>query len=278
MSVATAIHSIKRFLAELRPPRRLSKSERLAHFRRVLDRLRGDVVGLAELRAAALTLLALPRQQSFFADAGVRSALGFTLELAIRIGNRLLPLPHDQETLADIASQLVPPRDQPWLSAVPNEIWQELIQLLALPAESKALAQARRNLSEAARLLTYRLAGAALDRELLRAEPRLERHESPFLALNVLLVPLLDRIRSGGALLAAEEVRDAAVLLEQCRSALARARRSMREVGASIRLTYLVARMEQLCSRLERILAALTATAGAEAASQLIAELLSGDL
>lgn len=278
VSVPTAVHSVKRFLADLRPERGLSDADRESHFLRVLDLWRNDPVRLAELRAAVLTLLALPRQQSFFADAGVRSALGFALELAIRIGNRLLPIPHDRESLADIAHELVPPRDQPWLAAVPRDVWRRLIEMIALPAEGKGLSQTRLNLSEAARLLTYRLAGAALDRELLRAEPQLEEHESPFLALNALLVPLLERIRSGGAPLSAEELRDAEVLLDQCRTALVRVRRRMREVGASVRLTYLVARMEQLCTRLDRVLGAMTEVSGADAAIALIEELLASDL
>ncbi len=51
------------------------------------------------------------------------------------------------------------------------------------------------NVLEAIRMVSYRLAGAGLDRELLRADPALEPYESPFLAQNAALIPVLERVK-----------------------------------------------------------------------------------
>jgi site-specific recombinase len=69
-------------------------------------------------------------------------------------------------------------------------------------------------------MLSYRIAGVGLDRELLHAESDLEHHESPFLAQNAALLPLLERARSGGAVPDADEIRHVDVLLDQCDAAL----------------------------------------------------------
>ena len=205
----------------------------------------------AELADDFLTLLSLPYQTPFYGEIGVRSGLGFWLELAQRLSQRLLPPVPDREQLRDVVGLVFRKDDHEWVSAVSDETWVTLALALHLSHAGKA---AMTNVLEALRVLSYRLSGSAVDRELLRADDALERYESPFLAQNAALIPVLERARSGGQGPSLEEVRDIDVLLDQCDEVLERVRRRAGENGVSIRLTYLLARMRQLIARLRMLL------------------------
>ncbi len=219
-------------------------------------------------------LISLPHQSAFYAETGIRSALGFWLELIQRLGQRLLPPPPDNDQLLDdILRQVFPvSSDHEWVYAVSNATWLELGLAMGLVKLDQAPAMA--NVYEAVRVVSYRISGTALDRELLRAEPALERHESPFLAQNAMLVPILERARSGGDDLSQDEVRNTDVLLDQCATVLARVRRKAGENGISIRLTYLLARLNQLIFRLRELLDLIVAMNRADHAVALLKSLV----
>lgn len=200
------------------------------------------------------TVLSLPYQTAFYAETGVRSALGFWLELSQRLSHQLLPLTPNLEQLRDLMRQVFRKADDhEWVTAVSDQAWLDLALVLKLQlAETNLLAMG--NILEAARVVSYRLAGAGLDRELLRADASLEQYESPFLAQNAALVPILERARTGGVAPSPDEIRDIDVLLDQCTTALERVRRKAGESGISIRLTYLLARLRQLIARLRELL------------------------
>lgn len=222
--------------------------------------IRREIAHLAErrqeaeaLRADVLRLLVRPGIQSFYAESGVRSGMGFWLELKQRLGRRLLPSPQELGPGDLLRIVFRRPQDYRWAVAVDDALWSELARSLGLgrPGDTPAAKDdpALISLLGGVRLLSYRLAGTALDRELLRAEPPLERHESPFLAQNAALLPLFERARAGGALPGPEDVRDIDVLLAQCDETIARVRRRACENGISLRLTYLLALLRQLVER-----------------------------
>lgn len=268
---------LQQVLAAARPAADLGEAAQAEQVNRSLLALCEEPAQRERLRQVARQLLAVPGQQAFFAEAGLHSAKGFALELATRIGQRLLPLPAEGGSYAEVVHRVFTPGDRPWLALVTDETWARLLAAAAPEPADAGWGVARASLAEAARMLSYRLAGCALDRELLRADAALERHESPFLALNALVVPWLDRLRVSGAALPAQEGRDAEVLLEQCEAALARVRRRLREIGVSIRLTYLVARMGQLVARLRAVLAALDERATAVTAVTLLRETIASE-
>lgn len=222
--------------------------------------IRAETVHLAQQPALAaaladdlLTLLSMPYQTPFYGEIGVRSGLGFWLELAQRLSQRLLPPAANGEQLTDVIGLVFRQHDHLWVSAVSDETWMQLMAALDLPQAGEGQL-ALMNVLEALRVLSYRLSGSAVDREVLRADEALERYESPFLAQNAALIPLLERARNGGATPTLEEVRDIDVLLDQCAEVLERVRRKAGENGVSVRLTYLLARMRQLIARLRMLL------------------------
>ncbi|MFM7532955.1 MAG: hypothetical protein ACKO5J_10850 [Rubrivivax sp.] len=264
-------------LDSVRPDPSAIPAAQAEHVNRALLALCEQPAQRERLREAARLLLSTPGQQAFFAEAGLHSAKGFALELATRIGQRLLPLPPEGGSHAELVHRLFTPVEQRWLGLVTDETWSQVLGAVAPAAGDAAYVAVRASLAEAARMLSYRLAGCALDRELLRADAALERHESPFLALNSLLVPGLDRLRSAGVPLSVQEGRDAEVLLAQCETALARVRRRLREIGVSVRLTYLAARMDQIVVRLRAVLAALGENATAATATLLLRETIASE-
>jgi len=262
--------SIARLVAlvnRLRPQSADDVAAATANIGREIARLATRPAEAAMLRADLLHLLALPSQAAFYAETGIRTALGFWLELSQRIGQQFLPPVRDETRLRDILHAVFHRHaDHGWVAAIDDRLWLDLAQAMGLPGvgagatatsgDTAATAHPTLtgNLLEATRMLSYRLAGVALDRELLRADPALERHMSPFLAQNAALVPLLERARSGSGDPTAVEVRDIDVLLDQCETTLDGVRRKAAENGISIRLTYLLARQRQLIDRLRLLL------------------------
>ena len=271
-----AIRILQDGMLAVRPDPALAPLEQGEHASQQLLALCDDAERLGRLRQAVRSVLATPSQQAFFAETGLHSAKGFALELAGRIGQRLLPLPAQDGSLYEVVQRVVAADDHRWIPRVSPTAWARLLEALAPAVDAHGLAVTRRSLAEAARMLSYRLAGCALDRELLRADVELEQHESPFLALNALLVPWLDRLRATGVGLSAEEGRSAEVLLAQCEDALARVRRRVPDIGVSVRLTYLIARMDQLVSRLRVVLGTIAQQPSPAAVFALLGETIHG--
>lgn len=254
-----SIDRIVALAARLRPasPDDITAAER--NIREEVTRLKKHQEEVAVLKQDLQTLLSLPHQTAFYAEACIRSALGFWFELAKRIGQRLLPAPPDERQLTDIMHQVFSQDfDHQWILEVSDATWLELASELDLHEFDQDNA-AVLNVIEAVRALSYRIAGTALDRELLLAEPMLEYFDSPFLAQNSALVPILDRVRMGGAHPTDGEFREIDVLLDQCINVLDRARRKAGENGISVRLTYLLARLHQLIRRQRDLLTFLVA-------------------
>ena len=252
-----------RFVNSLRPRRAGDIATAQDNVDRAITRLNASPEDVVQLGQALRSLLGVPCQSSFYAEAGVRSSLGFWLELRQRVADKLLPPAQDTPRLLSILGQVFHhPRDHVWVSGVTTSSWCKLLNvLLAHPQSSSEPASQPIivNVIAAIRILSYRLAGAGLDQELLRAEPDLERYESPFLAQNAALLPLLQRLQSHGDTPQPVDIRDIDVMLDQCMAALDRVRRKARENGISIRLTYLLARMRQLIQRLRLLLDSMAA-------------------
>ena len=277
LAVQASICALRQALESVRPRSDIPPESQAQHVNMAVLALCTDPQHMERLCAAAMQLLAMPGQQVFFAESGLHSAKGFVLELLTRVGQRLLPLPAEGTSYADVVHRAFSPQDIRTLGLVSDETWARLLVALAPEPGDEVLAVSRRSLAEAARMLSYRLAGCALDRELLRADPALEHHESPFLALNARLVPCLDRLRVEGGPLSLQARCDAEVLIEQCEAALRRVRRRLREIGVSVRLTYLVERMDQLAVRLDAVLAALSEDATAAVVVALLRETIASE-
>lgn len=262
------------FVDRLRPANPSDVASAEALIRAETQRLKDDPDRARLVAADLQAFLALPSPAEFFAEAGVRSSLGSTLELAQRLFRRVLPAVPDRPGLPEALDAVFRVRtDHRWVGGVSVATWVGLLE--ATPLDTGAIGRtAIRELREAMRLLSYRLAGASLDRELLRADPGLERDDSPFLLQNERLMPLLERTRDGGTLPTPTEAAPIHRALDGCREAIERIRGVVTEEGASVRITYLLHSLRQKIDRLDRMLALLAAHAPLRAAVELFRELL----
>lgn len=235
------------------------------------------------LASAVTAVLALPFQCEVYAELGVRSARGFGLELMERLSDKVLPPAPDNTLMHNILRRIFRrPTDYLWVCGVADQTWLALAGTLRAAALAPALDAAvppdvaMDNVLQAIRILSYRLAAAGLDRELLAADQTLEQHESPFVAQSVGLLSMLDRHRPGGdpSVARADDLQHVHVLLAQCDMVLERVRHKARERGISIRLSYLLARLNQLTRRLRELLTLAFTANRAGASIQLGKELL----
>lgn len=262
-----------RFLAELaaeiRPPR-LSGIDHATHALQALCYvLNNDADKAALLRNAILTLLAGHKPVSLFVESGIQPSTGFFSELWRKLGHKLLPAAIDTRYLKDLFALIFPrASDEQWVVAVPNTVWEQLIEALRFheaPLEQRAACA--ENFLDAIEVLSYRISALGLEPELLRSLPELEDHQSPFIMQNVELRSFLASADQGG------DIRQILVMLDQCRNVIAKVRSSSSQSGTSINLTYLLQRISQKVRRLETMLNIIVSLRAGEMPGAAYAEL-----
>lgn len=257
------IDQLTALVDRLRPEEATDIDQAERHFVYEINRLSHDRPEAAALGSALAAVLGLPYQAEVYAELGVRSARGFALELLQRLSERILPPAPDNNQMHNILRRVFWRRtDHLWVCNVADQSWLTLaavLQPLGAPPDSETENPhdvAMGNVLDAIRLLSYRLAGAGLDRELLTADLALEQHESPFVAQSAGILLLLDGgcLASQGSAESLDDLQHLHVLLQQCDAALERVRRKACERGISVRLSYLLARLNQLTRRLRELL------------------------
>lgn len=245
----------------VRPARASNGDEATAQLRSLTDLLvrRQD---LAETLCDSLVrLFGKRRQLSLYVSSGLLPSTGFFSEAARRISDRLLPDVIDTTYTKDVLT-LVFHRtdDEMWVNAIPDEDWIDFLRALfgsiaiepaGKPGEGK-LPHALEQIVEALRVLAYHVSAIGLEPELIRVDPSLEEHKSPFLAQNEELLAFLDHYRvswDDGKEITAEQ-KHLEVMLDQCAEVVQRIRKRAAKIGTSFTLTF---KLERLRQHLERI-------------------------
>lgn len=249
----------------LRPARASNGDEATAQLRSLTDLLvrRRD---LAETLCDSLVrLLAERRQLSLYVSSGLLPSTGFFSETARRVSDRLLPDVIDTTYTKDVLT-LVFHRtdDEMWVNAIPDEDWIDFLRAVfgstavepaGKPGEGR-LPHAVEQIVEALRVLAYHVSAIGLEPELIRVDPSLEEHKSPFLAQNEELLAFLDHYRMSwddGKEIAAEE-KHLEVMLDQCAEVVQRIRKRAAKIGTSLTLTFKLERLRQHLERIDDLL------------------------
>jgi site-specific recombinase len=214
------------------------------------DVLRADAQKAEYLRESILHLLLERNPVSLYLVSRYSAFSGFFTEIRRRLAYKLLPEAVDSAYLIDLFAQFFPKaKDTDWVTAVPDEVWLELITVLRFEDAPEDLSAAcLKHLAEASQVLSYRITALGLEPELIRNHPELEKHTSPFIAQQQVLARFLEatdvneQIAESGHVL---------VMLEQCNSVVSKIRRNSTQAGTSIQLTQLLHRMAQQIARLE---------------------------
>lgn len=234
------------------------------------DAIENDETLRQHLRDRIFQLFAGHKQVSFFADSGILPNSGFFSELWRRVVQRFLPAIKDAASLKDCINSIFHQRDDwVWLAAIPVELklrfWHALhvddhgnadtdnIQQTVFDSISQML--------NAGDVLAIRIGAMGLEPELIRLSPRIEEHDSPFVALageaQQLSAAYRQYLLDGES--PADDERQLMVLIDQCREVILRVRARAAAVGTSLSLTYLLSRLEQNLQRLEMIVRILMA-------------------
>ena len=213
-------------------------------------------------RRNLLALLNQHEQVSLYASVGILPNTGFFSEAARRISHKLLPEVIDLTHLKDILSHFFNrPSDEVWVGLVSDGCWLDLLNILRLDEEpGKATTPpVVLQVSKAIRVLSHRISAIGLEPELVRHEPSIEEFESPFLAQNPEALAYLTRYENWwiNPDSQCDDDKQLLVLLDQCNKLIERIHRHAALEGTSIRLTFVLKRLQQHLDRFAILLALL---------------------
>ncbi|MBI3713535.1 MAG: preprotein translocase subunit TatB [Burkholderiales bacterium] len=266
----------KQFLAQFNTDTALSPITKLSVFFAALRPLQRDgqtqlpfvITALKEqpelvstLRALLLDCFKQRHAVLLFATAGIYPATGVFAESWRRLSHKLLPEADEGTQLKDALRELLQPSDADWLVNSEAQDWQELIILLGLTTDFPEHAGTRTLLAdilEALRVVAHRIAAAGLEPEMLRLDPSLENHASPFLGLCEEALALAQAFEHSAQTATRQtrlvvDIKHLEVLIAQARLTIERVRRRAGQQGASFHLTFRLRRLQQHLDRLERL-------------------------
>lgn len=257
-----AIDTLAELIDELRP-----SSRRIHSVQATFD----DLVLLLQqrsdyrdgLRAAILQIVAGRHAVLLFATSGIYPETGAYTEARRRISEKFLPAADDGIQLKYALARIFRRNDVIWLNTLSESTLVTLLKVLNFEevAQHESLVSLHQDFIEALRIVAHRIAAAGLEPEMLRLDPNLEKHESPFLAVCEEVLDLIkDVIRQVNT--DDEKVLDERhllVLLDQARETIDRIRRRAQQLGASFYLTFRLKRLAQHLDRLERIVEIMVA-------------------
>jgi site-specific recombinase len=211
------------------------------------------------LRRALLDLFTGRRSVLLFATSGIYPETGMMAETLRRLSHKLLPEAVDPVQMKDVFGRIFRRSDARWLEQVPVMEWIALIHALRFDETEDVSGFGRlvEDLLEALRVVSHRIAASGLEPEILRLDPHLENHESPFLAQCEEALAFACRAEQAAQenVVPTEDERHYLVLLEQCRETIERVRRRAQQQGASFHLTFRLRRLRQHLDRAQALIA-----------------------
>lgn len=251
-------------VATLRPSSPHAQDEAIAKLAALAELLEQQPALRARLRNSITRAFIERRTVSLYVSLGLLPSTGFFSETARRFAGRLLPDVADPTYMRDVLGMVFSRvDDEVWVRAIPDATWSAFIALLFAPdADAQAepdtppagaeLPNPLLELVEALRILSYQVSAIGLDPELVRIDPTLEEHESPFMAQNAEVVSYVGHYRTWwhNPRTGMVDASHLEVMLEQCAEVVQRIRKRASKIGTSLSLTF---KLERLRQHLERI-------------------------
>jgi site-specific recombinase len=261
--------NLSQVLAAIRPTSSSTPSQLPA----LIHLLQAEPALAVGLRLHVLQLLGQRHAVLLLATSGIYPATGVFAETLRRLSHKLLPEVDDSQQLKDALRELLKVSDAQWLANSDLEEWQSLIMLLNFaetPTDVQVASDTPALLSdvlEALRVVAHRIAAAGLESEMLRLDPDLEKHASPFLGVCEEALQLSREIENhitAGDIADLQHIdaRHLDVLIDQASAAIDRVRRRAQQQGASFYLTFHLRRLQQHLDRLDSLTALLASYIG----------------
>lgn len=247
---------VAKLIAKIRPPKAQQIECAVKAIQALCYLLNSDPEKAKALREAMLRLLSEHKPISLFLVSRHSAFAGFFTEMRRRIAHKFLPEAIDNAYLIDLfALFFTLTSDELWISAVPDNVWAQLIVAIRFEQAPQSLTEpCRQNLLAATQVLSYRIAALGLEPELLRNHAELEKHTSPFITQQTELAEFLSPAEDVACAANQGDIKHILVMLNQCDSIIAKIRRNSGQVGTSIQLTFLLQRISQQIDRLESLL------------------------
>ncbi len=256
-SATPALVTLRTFFDALRPQQRNGAAQLPA----VIAALQDQPEAVQALRTLLLSCFTQRHAVLLFATSGIYPATGVFAETWRRLSHKLLPEADEGTQLKDALRELLQASDADWLMASDPQDWQALITLLGFSTNFPQHAGTRTLLAdilEALRVVAHRIAAAGLEPEMLRLDPSLENHASPFLGLCEEALALAQAFEHSAHTATRQtrlvvDTNHLDVLIAQARLTIERVRRRAGQQGASFHLTFRLRRLQQHLDRLERL-------------------------
>jgi len=258
------LHHWIALVARLRPASAHAVEEAVANLA-VLSQLLTEQPELrARLRNSITRAFFERKTVSLYVSLGLLPSTGFFSETARRFAGRVLPDVADPTYMRDVLGMVFSRvDDEIWVRAIPDAVWSAFITQLftpdtevatepGVPPANAELPNPLLELVEALRILSYQVSAIGLDPELVRIDPTLEEHESPFMAQNAEVVNYVGHYRTWwhNPRTSMVDANHLEVMLDQCRDVVQRIRKRASKIGTSLSLTF---KLERLRQHLERI-------------------------
>jgi len=240
-----------RLVALLRPARIHGAAEAAAPIEGLIALLAQRPALAAALSDHLRTVLLSRMHRTLYAESGILTSSGFLTGFWSRLIGRILPPAVDPDFLRDLVAEVFDePQDGEWVAAIPTGLWLQLIDRLSGFSDDFAPVRAhmRKELFEAIRMTSHRLAALGMEPALVRYVPALARDESPFLAQSDEVRHFIALHASGAA--APPYDGHLEVLLSHCTHFVEQIRKKSHETGVDVNLVFVLARAEQLVERL----------------------------
>jgi len=193
-------------------------------------------------------------------DAGILTDSDFIYEVKKRLFAKLIPDQPEQDTLEYLLNQVFFMKSDPqWLSIIPQEQISELFDLLnfhAIYVTSKA-GSPLAELLFAMEVIIHRIAGRALETDVIKMVPEYENLESPFLAFQKEFALISEKLQEERLnFITSEDLgyKQLMILHRQCLDYVQLAFRNSDKYGISLRVNQNLLRIHQQLQRLETLL------------------------
>lgn len=203
-----------------------------------------------------------------FYETGIPHGATFLREVILRLMHIALPISDESSELSAILSRVFyDSEDSLWVSAVPEEIWAEVLDEWLFPSsltpEEFRLPRFERALADASLALSIQGAALSLRSDFSSRSPEFGMESHPFLHLEANLASLSAQARREPRVRDPREIREAysGVLqeMERARTQIQSVREHLEEAGVSVDLVYQMDRMKIYLERIEVLASTLTA-------------------
>lgn len=215
------------------------------------------------LAAFILRLINKYRQITLYTDTGIASDQSFSSSVSRLISHRFLPLLPEEDSVVELANYLFDRNnDWKWVESISDKRWDTLVPLIRPDEQDLSLvAQAKNSILNAIVVLSYRISGIGLHPELMNFYPELLNYSAAFVAQNQEAVLFVNQYRQAHELdLMTDVIPDQdidpaplMVMVEQCEDIVDTLRKRVYKTGISIRLTNMLARLEQSLQRMRTL-------------------------